>query len=640
MGYSAAVSSSWDRERARGELDRRRVESRARDLPSRTRLASPVGRLLVGAVRASKRLLGGLRSPIGSRLHAAVQVVLALPGRRARRQREVALTAQLARSRRDPTTRSVACVLHGPTEGPGHEIARRSAFSSLVLASNPTADPPYGPETTSRSDDLVCVMSSSTEPISDDWLAALADAIVGDVVAATPTMLRPLRSRLRSTPADGSVLTAGIDIVIDETGAPAARARDAGRSPHLEQRTEDVAAATGCLLVDRRALERAGGLAPLAAPDAAIGDLCARLEAGGGKIVAVRSTFAIDHATRPAMPEVIIHRDWRAVVERQGPTLWRRAAGVPVGDDRLRFAITIAAPSAKLAPRWGDWHLAGGLARALERAGHSARVQTLDRADDLAGRSCDVHLVLRGRQPVRRSLGQCHVLWIISHPDTVEIAECDRADLVLVASERFANHLRERTSTPVEVFLQATDQHRFRPLPPARQYAHAVAVVAKTRDQPRPIVMDAIASGLRPAIYGTGWDAFVDPYLIMGPYVANEDLPLVYSSVGVLLNDHWPAMRDWGFVSNRLFDALACGASVVSDHLPEIGPLFAGAVWTYEDRTDLRERVDEASRRGVDHQHLIARGRELVLTRHTFDVRVEEIGDLLARHGLLAGMLP
>ncbi len=173
------------------------------------------------------------------------------------------------------------------------------------------------------------------------------------------------------------------------------------------------------------------------------------------------------------------------------------------------------------------------------------------------------------------------MLWLISHPESVDTRECDEADLVLVASQRLATELRARTKTPVEVMLQATDPRRFGPRAPDPQHAHAVAVVAMTRRVFRPAVAYALATGLRPAIYGTGWRDFVDPALIMAEFVPNDELATVYSSVGVLLNDHWDTMRNSGIVSNRLFDALACGTPIVSDHLPELGELFGDAVSTY-----------------------------------------------------------
>jgi len=80
--------------------------------------------------------------------------------------------------------------------------------------------------------------------------------------------------------------------------------------------------------------------------------------------------------------------------------------------------------------------------------------------------------------------------------------------------------------------LQATDVNRFRPVPADPAHGHDVAVVAKSRDVFRSSVADAIAAGIRPAIYGSGWESFVDPELVVRDYVPNEELPIVYSSVG------------------------------------------------------------------------------------------------------------
>jgi glycosyltransferase involved in cell wall biosynthesis len=391
------------------------------------------------------------------------------------------------------------------------------------------------------------------------------------------------------------------------------------------------------VLVDRRAYDAAGALPDLADLDLAVFELCRQLRAHGGEIVVVPSAIVVDH--RPvANHRALMHpfsagtAAWHAYVEDHGPALMREASPLPEGC--LRIAVTIAAPSEKIAPRWGDWHLAEAFAAALRREGHSVRIQTADHADDLAGRACDVHCVIRGLLRVRRTAGQAHVLWIISHPESVDSTECEAADLILVASVRFADALRARTSTPVEVLLQATDPHRFRPMEPEAKHTHDVAIVAKSRDVFRSAVADAVAAGLRPAIYGSGWARFVDPALVVREYVPNEELPIVYSSVGVLLNDHWETMREWGFVSNRLFDALACGTPVISDDLPEIDALFARTVLTYDDADQLRELVAATLADRPAARARAARGRELVVGQHTFDHRARELVAALRRHGL------
>jgi hypothetical protein len=303
-------------------------------------------------------------------------------------------------------------------------------------------------------------------------------------------------------------------------------------------------------------------------------------------------------------------------------------------DGSMRWFIATAATNDRLAARWGDWHFASALARALERRGHVGMVRTRERYDEAVASDCDLAIVIRGLVPVSKRLARRQLLWIISHPESITRAECDLADLVLVASEPFADHLRERTDTPVEVMLQATDPVRFRPLPPQARYQHPIVVVAKTRDVRRAAVTDAIRSGLRPAVYGTGWRDLIDASLVIADYVPNAELPILYSSAGVVLNDHWPSMREWGFVSNRLFDLMACGTPAVSDAVPGIETLFGKAVGTYLDPPELRSLVEERLADPDGARQEVAPARREVLDHHTFDHRVDQLLELVARYRL------
>jgi hypothetical protein len=510
-------------------------------------------------------------------------------------------------------------------------IARPQATETLAAAAARAAQSTTG--------ELLCFFLASTTTLENGWLARLAAVVDGSaVVAAAPLVVHPMRAAARATPADGRVRALGLSLDVS-SDAPVVRAVAAGARPAVGAPPVTVPGATAaCLLVDRRAYASAGALADLGDLDLSVFDLCRRLRARGGMIEAVSAAIVVDQrpvGSRAALagPLPIDAPAWRAYVEEHGPELMREASPLPEG--HLRIALTVAAPSEKIAPRWGDWHLAQAFARALRRDGHQVRVQTHDHADDLAGRACDVHCVVRGLQPVRRTPGQVHVLWIISHPERVDTAECDSADLVLVASVRFADSLRMRTRTPVEVMLQATDTDRFRPVAAVPEHMHDVVIVAKSRDVFRSAAADALAAGLRPAIYGSGWEPFVDPALIVREYVENADLPKVYSSAGVLLNDHWETMRDWGFVSNRLFDALACGTPVISDDLVELDELFAGAVLEYRDAGELRDLVATALANPGAARDRAARGRELVREHHTFDHRAHQLVDALRRHDLI-----
>ncbi|HRW38508.1 MAG TPA: glycosyltransferase [Aquihabitans sp.] len=482
--------------------------------------------------------------------------------------------------------------------------------------------------------DVVVLVPAGTH-LAPGAAERLAAAVRAGAAAAAPVVVHGLRPWSHATPVDGLVLAAGLDLVLHD-GAPAVVAHGAATAVGAaEPGAVRAALATG-LALDRRAVAAVGGVAPLGSLDAAAVELVDRLVVEGRRVALVADAVAIDERPLPSAAAIVRPLDpaspaWAAVVDRRGASLRRAATGA----GRLEVALTIAAPSAKVAARWGDWHLASAVAAELGRLGHGATVRTIDRADELAARAADVHVVVRGLRAVRATPGQRQVLWIISHPLEVADAELDAAQLVLVASARHADALRARTATPVEVLLQATDHRRFRPLPPDPAHRHDVTIVAKSRGEHRAMVAAAVAAGVAPAIYGGGWEPFVDPALVVAPYVANEDLPVVYSSAGVVLNDHWDDMRRLGFVSNRTFDVLACGTPVISDHLPELVELLGDAVPTWRRPEELGPLVAADLADPAAARARAAAGRELVLAEHTFERRAAQLLELLARHDLL-----
>lgn len=292
--------------------------------------------------------------------------------------------------------------------------------------------------------------------------------------------------------------------------------------------------------------------------------------------------------------------------------------------EQLRFVFKIGAPDWDRAPWWGDLYFARGVQRQLEGRGHACLIQVLEEWDDIAGLEYDVVVHLKGLSEYHPKPGQLNVLWCISHPEKVTAEECDRYDLVLVASERFAETLRTRTTTPVHVLQQATDPAVFAPTLDL-EAQHDLAFVGNSRKVMRRILADLLPTDLDLAVWGNDWDGLIDPRHVRGVHISNHEVAGVYSSASIVLNDHWDDMRDHGFVSNRLYDALACGACVVSDYLPEIDELFSGAVVTYRTREDLANVIETLRCDSDLRAELGQRGRAIVLGRDTFAHRVPEL---------------
>jgi len=302
---------------------------------------------------------------------------------------------------------------------------------------------------------------------------------------------------------------------------------------------------------------------------------------------------------------------------------------------RASFCLRIGAPNWEVADRWGDLHFARAVERELRRRGHRTTVQVLSEWDDLAGMGYDVVVTLRGLSAPTPKPSQLNVLWNISHPEAITAAECDAHDLVLVASRSFAEHLQRQTATPVDVLDQATDPARFFPDPdPA--LAHDVIFVGNSRGVRRKVLDDLLPTKLDLAIWGGGWEK-VPRRFVKGTHLPNEELRHAYSAAGIVLNDHWPEMREWGFVSNRIYDAVACGSVVVSDAVTGLDNRFGPAVVTYEHGDELEPLLRGLLADRAELRRRGEQGRRRVLAAHTFSHRVEALLEAVERRAAETG---
>ena len=119
-----------------------------------------------------------------------------------------------------------------------------------------------------------------------------------------------------------------------------------------------------------------------------------------------------------------------------------------------------------------------------------------------------------------------------------------------------------------------------RPAPRPGARTTIVVYVANSRNVLRPMMRDLLPTDLDLAVYGANWDGLIDMKYVVAEHVPNDELRRIYSSAKVVLADHWDDMREHGFVSNRIYDALACGAVVVSDDVVGLAGRFGGAVRT------------------------------------------------------------
>ena len=427
------------------------------------------------------------------------------------------------------------------------------------------------------------------------WVAPLAAALFDpSVAAAQPLVLAP----------DGTLASAGLDSAL--AGRPADDARRSG--PVLEAAAVD----DPVLAVRAAELIAARGLDPLFAGRFAAADLSRRLAADDRRVVVATGAVAgIADKLRPGAPlpppglrdpaarqadQQLFEERWTSLPEPPTPV---PAVRVSDPDPRLRWALKTAIPATPLGLRWGDRHFADALAAALRRLGQEVVVDHRPAMERPVLVPEDVQLVIRGLEAAPVTVADpatVRLMWVISHPELVTDAELRGRHRVFAASVPWAAKAAARSGADVVPLLQATDPSLFRPEAADPDTGEAVLFVGNSRKVFRPVVRDLLAAGVDVAVYGGQWEPFLAPLArtVRGRFIPNDRLAAAYRSAGVVLNDHWDDMRTEGFVSNRLFDAAAAGARVVSDHVEGVEELFGGLVRTYRTPAELVALVEQA----------------------------------------------
>lgn len=469
--------------------------------------------------------------------------------------------------------------------------------------------------------DVVVFLNNDTQ-VASGWLAPLRETLSDpDVLGAQPLLLYP----------SGTVQSAGIAFPTCG-GLPHAFLQGFPAEDAYGVEGLRFHALTGAALALRfEDAVRLRGFDPVFTNGMEDVDLCHRLAAlhDGGHFQVVDAVPVIHHESRTpgrydkhlANRALYLDRWQRVVAPRDDAALWAtrglrvvdhevgparhgepprlrvprpllvREARLEVRESpRLRWAIKNPAPAGPGGERWGDTHFAASLAQALREHGQEVVVDRRPEFDRGTGRHDDVVLVLRGLVRHDPSPEQVSLLWVISHPDDVSVEEAGGYDRVLAAGTPWAERRARDWALPIEPLLQATDPDRFHPEAALPDGGHPVLFVGNSRRRLRPVVRDALAAGLPLAVYGDLWSGLIPDEVVHGRAIPNDELAAAYRSAGVVLNDHHDDMRGEGFVSNRLFDAVASGARVITDPILDatgLAELFGSSVQVYETPDDL-----------------------------------------------------
>ena len=259
----------------------------------------------------------------------------------------------------------------------------------------------------------------------------------------------------------------------------------------------------------------------------------------------------------------------------------------------MKWLIKNPAPLDSRLKKWGDYHFGRSLTKYLIRRGQEVDVDYDPEWDN--NKHADVVLVLRGKHPYEPNRDCINVLWNISHPDTVSVDEFNSYDLVFIASKKYAHHLKTQIIPSITVLLQCTDTEEFFPnITQEDTDRTGYIFVGNSRNTERLGVIWATELGLSIKVWGRMWKNWIDTEKhIVADYIDNQSLGDLYRKSRASLNDHWPDMKKYGYINNRVFDALACGLPIISDYHEALQELFPNEILYYSNKIELQICIEE-----------------------------------------------
>jgi hypothetical protein len=304
------------------------------------------------------------------------------------------------------------------------------------------------------------------------------------------------------------------------------------------------------------------------------------------------------------------------------------------GDSRSgpRGRVLFCVSSDDLSTGKGDLYVGLGLARALNGEGWGVSLWTIDRMAEPTPDDIDVAVVMiESWVPGYLAPRTKAVAWVrnwtdewASLPYLEEFAEiwCSSSDSAAAIAAVYAGDVRVvPLASDVELFTQRPVDREQAVVTTANFWGVARAV------QP---ALEAVASEVPVVWYGAN-----SAFLQLGQGIDHRDaidyfaLPEVYSSFAIVVDDLIGAAAQYGNQNSRLFDALLCGAVVITNEGRGLDELGLSEVPTYREPHELLEIVRGLLADPEGTEALGARLRDVAIAQHTWSARAAQLGDAL-----------
>ncbi len=310
--------------------------------------------------------------------------------------------------------------------------------------------------------------------------------------------------------------------------------------------------------------------------------------------------------------------------------------------DYSKIAIVLPSSERASSPYYyqkdGDFFLADDLKQGLQKLGYKVEYRFRENYEDLKLGDIGNVIYFKGYYNFEhlpdaedKGDGRKRVLYLY-YVEGLKPEIFSEVDAVACASKKFIKEVVTPAGVAATYIPQFTNPDRFKPSTKEADKAYPVLFVGSDHSGfGRKSVDYAVLADANLSVFGKFWEKSLQPDVLKGNFIENNELYRYYASADIVLNDHREDMRYYGFMSNRIFDVTASGGFILTDYLPEIEEVYGDSVATYKDYYEFKEKLEYYLAHPEERAEMVKRAREITLKNFS-NLKIAEMFDALFKN--------
>ncbi len=206
-------------------------------------------------------------------------------------------------------------------------------------------------------------------------------------------------------------------------------------------------------------------------------------------------------------------------------------------------------------------------------------------------------------------------------------------DITLASSQTAVDLIKDKTSKDANLFPLATDTTRFNnKVKPVDKYRCDYCFTGSYWNVDRDIIdaLDPDSLDYSFNLYGENWDKIpkLQPY--NRGFVSYEDMPEVYASCKIVLDDANITTKKAGSVNSRVFDAISSNKLVITNNHIGNNELFDSLIPEYNSKNELQKHLETYLKDPKKKDALVSKLRKKVIENHTYTIRAEKLKSIIS----------